>query len=227
MQNNNTVETLIGAIVVAIAAAFLVFAYSTTSAGSLSGYSLEARFASADGITTGTDVRLHGIKVGTVSGVDLDSKTYLAIVRLSIRRDVQIPDDSAIKVTSSSLLGSSYLSIQPGGSSKNLPPGSQITNTQGSVAGAARPDPSPFPVPGRRRNPPTRMRRNNHLREVPVNREDHHWHCRLRWSRHDTRRHGAQCDNGRSGIAPAGGGYPDAAIHAAASHADSQQCRSG
>ena len=133
MQNNNTVETLIGAIVVAIAAAFLVFAYSTTSAGSLSGYSLEARFASADGITTGTDVRLHGIKVGTVSGVDLDSKTYLAIVRLSIRRDVQIPDDSAIKVTSSSLLGSSYLSIQPGGSSKNLPPGSQITNTQGSV----------------------------------------------------------------------------------------------
>lgn len=133
MKTNNTVETLIGAIVVAIAAAFLVFAYSTTSAGSLSGYPLEARFTSADGITTGTDVRLHGIKIGTVSGVDLDPKTYLAIVHLSIRRDVPIPDDSAIKVTSSTLLGNAYLSIQPGGSPKNLNPGGQILNTQGSV----------------------------------------------------------------------------------------------
>ena len=133
MQNNNMVETLIGAIVIAVAAAFLFFAYTSTSAGSLSGYPLEARFASADGITTGTDVRLHGIKIGTVSGVDLDPKTYMAIVRLSIRKDVPIPDDSAIKVTSSSLLGSSYRSIQPGGSPANLKPGSQIANTQGSV----------------------------------------------------------------------------------------------
>jgi phospholipid/cholesterol/gamma-HCH transport system substrate-binding protein len=133
MQNNNTVETLIGAIVILVAAGFLFFAYTTTSAGSLSGYPLEARFASADGITTGTDVRLHGIKIGTVSGVDLDPKTYMAVVRLSIRKNVPIPDDSAIKVTSSSLLGSSYLSVQPGGSPSNLKPGSQIANTQGSV----------------------------------------------------------------------------------------------
>jgi phospholipid/cholesterol/gamma-HCH transport system substrate-binding protein len=133
MSNNNTVETLIGAIVVAIAAGFLIFAYSSTSAGGLSGYPLEARFSSADGITAGTDVRLHGIKVGTVSAVDLDPKSYLAIVRLSIRSGVPIPDDSAIKVTSSGLLGNSYLSIQPGGSPKDLAAGGQIINTQGSV----------------------------------------------------------------------------------------------
>jgi phospholipid/cholesterol/gamma-HCH transport system substrate-binding protein len=133
MGNNNTVETLIGAVVVAIAVAFLVFAYSSTSAGGLSGYPLEARFSSADGITAGTDVRLHGIKIGSVSSVDLDPKTYLAVVYLNIRSQVPIPDDSAIKVTSSGLLGNSYLSIQPGGSLRNLASGGQILNTQGSV----------------------------------------------------------------------------------------------
>ena len=133
MRNNNMVETLIGALVVVIAIGFLVFAYSSTSAGSLSGYPLEARFTSADGINSGTDVRLHGIKVGTVSAIDLDAKSYMAVVHMSIRGDVPIPDDSSIKVTSTGLLGNAYLSIQPGGSPKNLGANGQIVNTQGSV----------------------------------------------------------------------------------------------
>jgi phospholipid/cholesterol/gamma-HCH transport system substrate-binding protein len=133
MRNNNTVETLIGAVVVIIAVGFLAFAYSRTTAGGFYGYPLEAKFSSADGITAGTDVRLHGIKVGSVSSVDLDPKTFLAVVHLNIRSHVPIPDDSAIKVTSAGLLGNSYLAIQPGGSLKNLIPGGQIVNTQGSV----------------------------------------------------------------------------------------------
>lgn len=133
MRTNNMVETLIGAIVVAIAIGFMFYAYANTSAGGVSGYPVEARFSSADGIVAGTDVRLHGIKIGTVSNVSLDPKTFLAVIRMDIRRDVQIPDDSAIKVTSSGLLGNSYLSIQPGGSPTNLKPGAQIANTQGSV----------------------------------------------------------------------------------------------
>jgi phospholipid/cholesterol/gamma-HCH transport system substrate-binding protein len=133
MQRSYAFETLIGAIVVAVAVGFLVFAYTTTNSATLSGYPLEARFTSADGITTGTDVRLHGIKVGTVSGVELDPKTYLAVVHLTIDSAVRIPDDSAIKVTSAALLGNSYLSIQPGGSDTDLRPGGQIANTQGSV----------------------------------------------------------------------------------------------
>ena len=133
MRNNNMVETLIGAVVVLVAVGFLVFAYSSTRAGSLSGYPLEARFTSADGINTGTDVRLHGIKIGSVSGVDLDPKSYMAVVHMSIRSDVPIPDDSSIKVTSTGLLGNPYLSIQPGGSPKNLAANGAIVNTQGSV----------------------------------------------------------------------------------------------
>ena len=122
-----------GAIVVLIAAGFLYFAYTSNSAGSLGGYDLHARFASADGIAAGTDVRLHGIKIGRVSSLELDPKTYAAIVSVSIRNDVKIPDDSSIKVTSAGLMGSSYLAIQPGGSDKMLAPGGELTNTQGSI----------------------------------------------------------------------------------------------
>lgn len=132
-MQNNTVETLIGAIVVIVAAAFLVFAYTSTSSGSFSGYELKARFSSADGITPGTDVRLHGVKVGSVSSVSLDPKNYAAIVHIAFRSDVQIPEDSSIKVTSAGLIGNAYLAVQPGGSDKMLRPDSEIENTQGSV----------------------------------------------------------------------------------------------
>ncbi len=132
-MQSNTVETLIGALVVLVAAGFLVFAYGTTSSGSISGYDLKARFSSADGINSGTDIRLHGVKIGTVSSVGLDPKTYAAIVHLSLRSDIRIPDNSSIKITSAGILGSSYLAIQPGGSDKMLAAGGEIVNTQGSV----------------------------------------------------------------------------------------------
>ena len=132
-MQNNTVETLVGAIVVVVAVAFLFFAYTTTGSGSIGGYDLQASFSSADGIVTGTDVRLHGIKIGNVSALTLNPKTYAAIVHLNIRNDVPIPDDSSIKITSSGILGNSYLAIQPGGSDAMLKAGGQITNTQGSV----------------------------------------------------------------------------------------------
>jgi phospholipid/cholesterol/gamma-HCH transport system substrate-binding protein len=133
MSNNNTVETIIGAIVVAVAAAFLYFAYTNTSSGSLSGYELTARMPRVDGLATGTDVRLSGIKIGAVSALTLDPKTYLVTLHMNIRNDIRIPDDSSLMVTSTGLLGGSYLSISPGGSDKMIPPGGAITNVQGSV----------------------------------------------------------------------------------------------
>jgi phospholipid/cholesterol/gamma-HCH transport system substrate-binding protein len=132
-MQNNMVETLIGAIVVVVAAGCLFFAYTTTGSGGFSGYSIVARFSSADGIQPGTDVRLHGIKIGTVSSLSLDPKSYLAEAHMTIRQDVKVPDDSSIKVTSAGILGNSYLAISPGGSDKMLSDGGALTNTQGSV----------------------------------------------------------------------------------------------
>lgn len=133
MQQNNTVETLIGAVVVAVAAGFLFFGYTSTSSGSLSGYELTARMSRVDGLAPGTDVRLSGIKVGTVTNMELDPLRYYVVLHMSINPDVKIPDDSSLSVTSAGLLGSSYLAIQPGGSDKMLAAGERIRNTQGSV----------------------------------------------------------------------------------------------
>jgi phospholipid/cholesterol/gamma-HCH transport system substrate-binding protein len=132
MQQNNTVETIIGAIVVIVAAAFIVFAYRSTGAGGLTGYEIRADLPRADGLNVGTDVRLSGIKVGTVSDLTL-KPNYLVTVHMRIRKDVQIPTDSSLVVTSTGFLGSSYLSISPGGDEGMLKDGGQITHTQGSV----------------------------------------------------------------------------------------------
>jgi phospholipid/cholesterol/gamma-HCH transport system substrate-binding protein len=132
-MQNSTVETLIGAIVVAVAVGFLYFAYSTTNAANLSGYDVQAKFQRVDGLAVGTDVKLSGIKIGTVSALMLDPKTYQATVHMSIRNDVKLPDDSSIMVTSTGLLGNSYLSVSPGGSDDMIPAGGSIQNTQGSV----------------------------------------------------------------------------------------------
>ena len=156
-MQNNTFETLIGAVVVAVAVGFLYFAYASSNSASLSGYDLNAKFQRVDGLNVGTDVRLSGIKIGNVSSLTLDPKTYQASVHLNIHGDVKLPDDSSVMVTSTGLLGNSYLSVSPGGSDDMLPPGGTIRNTQGSVdlmsligrfasgGGAAAPAPTPAP----------------------------------------------------------------------------------
>lgn len=132
-MHNDTVETLIGAAVIAVAVVFLFFAYRSTGSAAIEGYELTAKLTRVDGIATGTDVKLSGIKVGVVSALTLDPKDYLVIVHLNIHDDVKIPDDSSLMVTTSGLLGSSYLSISPGGSDKMLMAGGRIRNTQGSI----------------------------------------------------------------------------------------------
>jgi phospholipid/cholesterol/gamma-HCH transport system substrate-binding protein len=131
-MRNNTVETLIGAVVIAVAVLFVAFAYRNSGASATEGYDLIAKINRVDGIATGTDVKLAGIKVGTVKALALDPD-YLVTVHMSINPDVKVPVDSSLVVTSSGLLSSSYLSISPGGSDKMLPPGGAIRYTQGAI----------------------------------------------------------------------------------------------
>ena len=132
-MQNSIVETLIGAAVVAVAVLFLAFAYSSTGSGPISGYEVLAKFNRADGVNIGTDVRLSGIKVGTVSKLTLDPKTYNAVVTIAIANDVKLPDDSSVRITSEGLLGSQYLSIEPGASMTTIVAGGEIENTQGAI----------------------------------------------------------------------------------------------
>ena len=133
MRENNIPETIIGAIVVVVAIIFIGFTYMRTGSGSLSGYEIQAKLPRVDGLGVGTDVRLSGIKIGSVSDLTLDPKNYLVTLHMNIRDDVKIPEDSSLIVTSSGLLGSSYVSLTPGGSDKMLASGGMIQNSQGSV----------------------------------------------------------------------------------------------
>ncbi|RIK93145.1 MAG: outer membrane lipid asymmetry maintenance protein MlaD [Proteobacteria bacterium] len=132
-MRHNLVETLMGAVVLAAAGFFLAFAYTNADIRAINGYELRARFERIDGLPLGADVRLSGIKVGSVVGQELDKNTYQAIVRLSIDPSVRLPEDTFAKITSEGLLGDSYLALSPGASDVMLEPGDEIVDTQGAV----------------------------------------------------------------------------------------------
>jgi len=132
-MGRNLVETLMGAVVLAVAGIFLVFAYSRADVGEVRGYVLKANFDRVDGVKPGADVRISGIKIGSVLSQKLDPKTYLAEMRMSIDPSVKVPKDSAVKILMSGLLGDTYLSISPGGDDQMLKDGDEIQYTQGSV----------------------------------------------------------------------------------------------
>lgn len=132
-MQSNLVETLIGTLVVAVAAVFLFYGYSASGMRSASGYQVNAAFSAVDGLANGADVRMSGIKIGTVVRQSLDPDTYQAVVTLDIASDVKLPDDSSAKITSEGLLGGSYISVTPGGSEDMLAGGGEIMFTQGSV----------------------------------------------------------------------------------------------
>ena len=132
-MNGNVVEVLIGAAVLVVAAVFVVFAVSTSDVGSVSGYELTAKFDRIDGLNIGADVRISGIKVGTVIDQGLDPETYLAVVRMSIRDSVRLPLDSSAGVVSDGLLGGKFLSLSPGADDAMLEPGEEIRFTQASI----------------------------------------------------------------------------------------------
>lgn len=132
-MRKNLIETVMGAVVLAVAALFIVFAYSKAEVGKVEGYEINAKFDRIDGILAGSDVRMSGIKIGTVTASALDPKTYFANVSMNIRSDIKIPEDTSIAVSSDGLLGDKFLALSPGGSDDMLPPGGEITTTQGSI----------------------------------------------------------------------------------------------
>ncbi len=132
-MTRNLLETLLGAIVLIVAIVFLGFAYNASQLGDDSGYELIARFDRVDGLQRGADVRIGGIKIGTVIDQNLDPTTYRAEVRFTIRDDVKLPTDSSVAVASDGLLGGKYLSLVPGGDVDMLAAGDEITLTQSAI----------------------------------------------------------------------------------------------
>lgn len=124
------VETILGGVVLLVAAAFFAFAYKTGEVKTVEGYELTANFTRIDGLETGSDVSISGVKVGSVIDFSLDPETYLAKVRMSIRPDVKLPRDTAAIIASRGLLDGKYMALEPGGDEELLADGDRIEFTQ-------------------------------------------------------------------------------------------------
>ena len=131
---DNIIEALIGALVLLLAVWFVAFAYGRTERGGLDdGYTITARFPNSSGVSVGTDVRVSGLKVGTVAHESLDTQTYQALLRLTIDKNVKLPLDTSAAITSEGILGGNYIALAPGGDTEMLREGDEITDTQGAV----------------------------------------------------------------------------------------------
>jgi phospholipid/cholesterol/gamma-HCH transport system substrate-binding protein len=163
---DNIIEALVGLLVVLVAIGFVTFAYNRTQAGTANdGYILKARFPNVAGVSPGTDVRVAGIKVGTVTKQSLDPGSYQALVEFGIDKALKLPIDSSASVTTEGLLGGTYVALTPGGDSVMLKPGEEITETSGATdlmslvgsfvnrsggsAPAAAADPAAAPAPAK------------------------------------------------------------------------------
>jgi phospholipid/cholesterol/gamma-HCH transport system substrate-binding protein len=134
-MSEDRAEIFAGAAVVAAAIGFLFYAGGANLWGSGSNtYALNASFRAVDGISAGSDVRLAGVKVGTITSINLNPETFFADATIEIQNGIFLPDDTAILISSEGLLGGNYVELLPGGSETTLAPGAEIEDTQGSVS---------------------------------------------------------------------------------------------
>ena len=132
-MQKNILETLMGAVVLLVAATFLAFAYKGSEVRVEAGYAVTANFSNISGIAMGSDVRIGGIKVGTITGLTLDPESYDAVVTMTIRNGTKLPKDSTASIVSSGLLGEKYVQLTPGGDDAMIAAGGKIGFTQSSV----------------------------------------------------------------------------------------------
>ncbi|MBL6664426.1 MAG: outer membrane lipid asymmetry maintenance protein MlaD [Rickettsiales bacterium] len=133
-KTNNYFEIIVGTFVLVCAIVFLAGSFKNSNVTTNSNnYTISAKFNNIDGIAPGSDVKISGVKIGSVKSQDLDPVDFQAKLYLSIDSKIKLPYDSSIKVSSEGLLGSKYLSISPGAEEEYLKDGEQIEFTQSSV----------------------------------------------------------------------------------------------
>ncbi len=132
-MRRHVIETVMGGAVLIVAAVFIIFAFTATGMGTGDGYRVHARFDSADGLTSGTDVRMSGVRIGRVVSQQLNPETYFAEVTLSIDSRYRLPEDTSARVLPEGIMGGNYIALEPGGADEMIPNGGQLRHTQGAV----------------------------------------------------------------------------------------------
>ena len=132
-MKRNLIETIMGAVVLCVAAFFITTAYHNSGIDDEGGYKISALFDRVDGVARGTDVKIGGIKIGTVEDLKLDPKTYRAEIVMNISQDIKVPSDSTAEISSDGLLGGKFVNLVPGAEEDMLKENGKIEYTQSSV----------------------------------------------------------------------------------------------
>jgi len=127
------VETLMGAVVLVVAIGFTAVAWRATGQASGGGYELHASFLRVGGLQSGADVRVGGVKIGSVSEIALDPKSYEAELTLTIDEAYRLPIDSEAQIKAEGLMGGNFVDLSPGAEDAMLEPGARIERTQSAV----------------------------------------------------------------------------------------------
>jgi len=129
-MGRNAIETVLGAVVLVVAGMFVYFAYTTAEVQAVKGYEVTAAFYKIGGLNKGSDVRVSGIKVGTVSSQGLDPDTFDAVVKMSISSGIKLPTDTVASVASEGMLGGKYVRLEPGTEKTYIEDGGAIAKTK-------------------------------------------------------------------------------------------------
>jgi phospholipid/cholesterol/gamma-HCH transport system substrate-binding protein len=129
-SKRSVAELAAGAAVLVVTAGFMAYAAANTGRGVGSGIRLSAKFDNVGSIGSGADVRMAGVKVGSVVATSIDPQSYQAVVRFTLQPDIKLSDDSSAAISTGGLLGGAFMSLSPGGSDKMLGDGGVVTITQ-------------------------------------------------------------------------------------------------
>lgn len=133
MPLSKTVEIAVGVFIALGLAALFVLALKVSgysSLGGQNGYVVKADFDNIGSLKVRAPVTVAGVRVGRVVGIDLDPKTYEAVVKMALNPAYPLPEDTSASILTAGLLGEQYVGLDPGGAPQDLKAGDVIKLTQ-------------------------------------------------------------------------------------------------
>lgn len=129
-MKRNPIETILGFFVLFFTVSFLFYASNRVDTKKIGGYTLIANFSKIGGLEVGSDVRISGIKVGSVLATELKSDDYTADVYLSIDSNVKLPIDTEATIADVGIMGDKYVRLEPGRAQAVLKENDHIMQTK-------------------------------------------------------------------------------------------------
>lgn len=129
-MKRNVLETALAAMVLLVAGVFLAFAHNIGNVAPVKGWQVQAKFNSIDGLAVGNDVRIGGVKVGTVVELGIDQKDYRALVTMTVLPELKLPIDTVAAVVTAGVLGGKYVALTPGTGERSNQHGLELKKTR-------------------------------------------------------------------------------------------------